>query len=277
MKHNFTKEDYENAVKVSLSIAGVCRYLGISPRGGNYATVKKRVEEYDIDTSHFTGKGWNVGLKFKPYRVFSLEEILRKDFPYNTQRLKQRLIESGIKEKKCECCGLSEWNGKDIPLELHHLNGDRTDNRLENLQILCPNCHAQTDSYRGKNQTRYKLVEDNGKSDLELKAEYNEKCRLRLEEKRERQEASRMAVLSGEKPHELQEGKRYCKHCGVELDRKQHNYCSQECAHHATSKRPPVLELMEKMKECDNNLSAVGRLYGVSDNAVRKWLKLYKL
>ena len=255
MKHKFTKEDYEQAVKVSLSMAGVCRYLGISPRGGNYATIKKRVQEYNIDISHFTGKGWNIGLKFKPRKAYSLEEILRKDFPYNTQSLKKRLIKEGLKEHRCEECKNTEWNGKPIPLELHHINGDRTDNRLENLQILCPNCHAQTEHYRGKNKERYEKKEP--KSDIELKQLYEEK-------------------KNEETPAKQSKPKRYCV-CGNELGSKQHKYCSQECAHQAVSKRPPVLELIEKLKECGNNLSAVGRLYGVSDNAVRKWLKLYKL
>lgn len=66
------------------------------------------------------------------------------------ENIRNRLLSEGIKEHKCECCGLTEWLGHPISLELHHLNGIHTDNRLENLQVLCPNCHAQTDNYSGK-------------------------------------------------------------------------------------------------------------------------------
>ena len=270
MKHKFTKEDYEQAVKVSLSYAGVCRYLGISPRGGNYATIKNKLKEYNIDISHFTGKGWNVGMVFKPMKQFKLEDVLQKDFPYNTQRLKNRLIESGIKEHKCEKCQRTEWNGDPIPLELHHINGDRTDNRLENLQILCPNCHAQTDHYRGKNMARIKKITPEFKSDVELEEDYEKRKSEITKEKEEK-------IKQIKEKYVISKPKRYCKKCGVELGRKQGKYCSQECAHNDISKRPSVVELMEVIKEHNNNMSAVGRHYGVSDNAVRKWIKLYKI
>lgn len=267
MKHRFTKEDYENAAKVSLSYAGMARCLGIVAKGGNYATIKKKVKEYDIDISHFTGQGWNVGLKFKPMKRYNLEEILQKDFPYNTPRLKQRLIENGIKEHRCERCKNTEWNGEPIALELHHINGDRNDNRLENLQILCPNCHAQTDHYRGKNQVRYK--KEKFISDIELKELVKKEKEQRKIEKAQKIKEVKEKLR---KPKEI----RYCI-CGKELTNKQHKYCSQECAHNDISKRPSVLELIDKIKELNNNMSAVGRFYGVSDNAVRKWCKLYKI
>lgn len=146
-----SKEEYEEAIRNSKSIAEACRYLGLKYAGSNYKTFHKAIKEYDLDISHFTGKGWNVGLKFKPYKEYSLEDVLVEGSNYGSSKLKNKLLKSGVKEHKCECCQRTEWNGEPIPLELHHINGDNTDNRLENLQILCPNCHAQTDHYRGKN------------------------------------------------------------------------------------------------------------------------------
>lgn len=81
-----------------------------------------------------------------------IEDILsNKVKGYLPVRLKWRLIEEGYKEFKCECCGLSTWLGKEIPLELHHKDGDNQNNELENLELLCPNCHSLTDNYRWKN------------------------------------------------------------------------------------------------------------------------------
>lgn len=153
MKNKRSKEEYEKAIKESYSIAGVCRSLGIKPVGGNYRIIHNAIKMYNFDTSHFTGQGWNVDLKFKPQKSLPLKNILTKNSHYQTYKLKLRLFNEGIKDKKCEICNLKKWMGKEIPLELHHINGDNTDNRLENILIVCPNCHAQTDTYRGRKKS----------------------------------------------------------------------------------------------------------------------------
>ena len=153
MARKIAKEAYIDAAKNSLSFAGMLRYLGLKPCGGNYKVLHRAISDYGIDVSHFTGQGWNVGLKFKPVKPKKLEEVLTENSYYQTYKLKKRLFEENIKTEKCECCGRTEWMGQKIPLELHHRNGVNTDNRLENLQILCPNCHALTDNYRGHNKS----------------------------------------------------------------------------------------------------------------------------
>lgn len=145
-----TKEEYEEAISSSYSIAESLRKLGIKDQGGNYRIIKNAILKYNIDTSHFHGQGWNIGLKFIPNPKQDIGNILVKNSPYQSYKLKKRLLEEGIKEYECEGCGNTEWKGQKIPLELHHINGDNTDNRIENLQLLCPNCHALTENYRGR-------------------------------------------------------------------------------------------------------------------------------
>lgn len=150
-RRKWTDDQLKLAVSNNKSIAGVIRDLGLKPAGGNYNTVNQKIKELNLDISHFTGKGWNVGLKFKPNKAKPLSEILVKDSNYQSYKLVKRLLSEEVKERKCECCNRTTWNNNPIPIELHHINGDHHDNRIENLQILCPNCHAQTGSYRGKN------------------------------------------------------------------------------------------------------------------------------
>lgn len=97
-----------------------------------------------------SGKGMTKNYKNK----WTLEEYLQNSSDIQTNKVKKKILEEGIKEHKCECCGLTTWLNQPIPLELHHIDGDRTNNKIENYQLLCPNCHAFTDSYRGKNSRK---------------------------------------------------------------------------------------------------------------------------
>lgn len=127
------------------------RALKIHVGGANYDTVKRRICDLGLDTSHWLGCGHLRGKKiaYRPPR--SLDDILRPGTRYQTLRLKKRLIRDGVMQAVCKCCGLSEWMANSIPLELDHIDGDRENHSLSNLRLVCPNCHALTPTYRGRN------------------------------------------------------------------------------------------------------------------------------
>lgn len=149
MKEYYKKDFLEKIVSECYSYAEILRSIGLSDKGSNFKTIKKYCEEYKLDTSHFSGARWNKNKSYTNSVCYrELSEVLQNNIKYSSTTLKHRLICEGIKECKCEKCGYDKWMGKPIPLELHHINGNHYDNRLENLEILCPNCHSQTDTYR---------------------------------------------------------------------------------------------------------------------------------
>lgn len=150
---NYNDEEFKEAVRTSKGIAEVLRKIGLSPKGGNYKTFHNKIKNLNLDTSHFVGAAWNQGDRYRPVvKAKPLSEILVKNSSYaNTHRLKLRLISEGIREAKCELCDLTSWLGSPLSLQLHHKDGVRNNNLLSNLQILCPNCHSQTDNFAGRN------------------------------------------------------------------------------------------------------------------------------
>ena len=149
MKMKYTEQEFINAVKSSFSIRQVLDKLNLKQAGGNYKTIKRGIKRLNLDTSHFKGQGWNKGKTFSPKR--DIQEYLSNKITIQSNRLKKRLIKEGYFEHKCYQCNLKTWNGKPIPIELEHIDGNHANNNLDNLTILCPNCHAQTETYRGKN------------------------------------------------------------------------------------------------------------------------------
>jgi hypothetical protein len=147
----YTNEEIAEAVRTSRSLAQVLTRLGFDPGGGRQATLKKRIKELGLDTSHFSGMAWRKGSTIPVVPARPLEEYLVVGRLVRTNSLKKRLIAEGMKQARCESCRRDSWEGHPIPLELDHVNGRRDDNRLANLRILCPNCHAQTETYRGRN------------------------------------------------------------------------------------------------------------------------------
>jgi Zn finger protein HypA/HybF involved in hydrogenase expression len=156
-----TDNEIREAVVGSVTYAGILTKLGLVPMGGNYKTIKRRIRILGISTEHLKGKSWNRGgVGKRSYAKKSLESIMIEDSSYSTFKLKKRLFREGIFNKKCNKCGGEQWLGKSMPLELEHKNGNSHDHRIENLEILCPNCHSFTDTYRGRKSRGKKIIKE---------------------------------------------------------------------------------------------------------------------
>ena len=152
MGKKHTAEKLQPIISASKTWADVCRTLGVRPATGAQTHIKSVAGRFGIDYSHFVGQSWARGIKIGPKRP--LKEYLRRSRPCKSSSLRDRLIREGIKEPRCERCGHEEWMDEKIPLELDHQNSNHEDNRLENLQILCANCHAQVTKKRRRSPNK---------------------------------------------------------------------------------------------------------------------------
>jgi hypothetical protein len=152
-RRSWSDIELKNAVASSMSRREVIKKLGLIPAGGNYVQINAKIRELKLDVNHFTGARWNVGKTYHTSTRPALRALLKPDSQVQSFKLKKRLFEEGIKTPACELCGWAQTSedGR-IPVELDHINGVHTDNRLENLRILCPNCHSLQPTHRGKNK-----------------------------------------------------------------------------------------------------------------------------
>lgn len=137
----------------SNSIGDFLVKMGLSSKGSNRDTANFHLKRLNIDISHWDSKILRLSgiLKHSVTKQIALLEILQGLHPtYPTYVLKKRLIKEGLKENKCEECGISEWNNKPLAIHLDHIDGISTNHKRENLRMLCPNCHSQTHTYAGK-------------------------------------------------------------------------------------------------------------------------------
>lgn len=138
----FSEEEIRQIVAESKSVAEVAEKLGYCRTSGSAAeSINKMCDYYNIDTSHFLGQGWNKG-NFD-YSRFKEGNAIK------SAHMVQAIV--ALRGHKCEQCGLETWLEKPITLEVHHKDGNHLNNDLNNLMLLCPNCHSYTENWRGKN------------------------------------------------------------------------------------------------------------------------------
>lgn len=234
----FSEAEARAAIAASRSWTEALRRLGYCPTGANPRTLKTWAERWKISTDHFDPYAASLaGLRRGPKRP--LTEILIEGSTYSRSNLKQRLYEEGLKTPVCELCEQGEiWRGKRMGLILDHINGVRNDNRIENLRVVCPNCAATFDTHCGR--------------------------------KRRSTPRSRSCARCGKPFRPKYRDHRYCSRaCGSRWDR-----AGKPRPGARKAPRPPHEHLLREIRE--KGYSAAGRKYGVSDNAIRKWIREYE-
>lgn len=236
----YTEEELINAIKNNDTIADALRELKLVTKGDNYKTIHKAVKRLNLDTSHWLG----CRKSFKRDKI-PLDDILKGEYPsYKTGNLKKRIIDDGLMEEECDICDQeSKWEGKKLVLILDHINGINNDHRLENLRLLCPNCNSQTETFAGRNKKRYRREVSEG-------------------------------VLEEVSGNRIFIEDVFCDICKVSIHR---HTKSKLCSGCSQKKKNGTLHIPSKeilLKEVEeSNFCAVGRKYGVSDNAIRKRIK----
>lgn len=247
---------------LSNSLNHLCNNLGLRGVDGYYKKLKRIIKEQNLSTEHFgTIKVTPMGNSRNKYTAMSDEEFFINGQNRARNSIIKRLIEGNYKEYKCESCGINEWDGKPLKLQIHHINGNHSDNRVENIQLLCPNCHTQTDTY-----ARHNTVNNGGFKISKIVEEIYNDSKSSYTPKNIEEIKSNLDLI---KPKE----KKYCQVCHKEIEGDGTKYCSYECAQKASRKfEVSSTQLIEDFKEL-KSFTAVGRKYNVSDNAIKRRAK----
>lgn len=234
----YTEEEARSAVAESLSYAEALRLLGMRPAGGNHKLFRHYVDTvWKISTEHFDP----YARSSRSRTAAPLEQVMVRNSSYPRRTLKNRLLREGFKQRLCEMCGQDEvWRGGRLALILDHINGVPDDHRLENLRILCPNCAATLSTHCGR--------------------------------KNAGPPAPRRCARCQAEFFPVSDRQRYCsRDCGVRWD---HSRLRGPRPERRRVERPPYEQLMREIEA--SSYLAVGRRYGVSDNAIRKWVRAYE-
>ena len=262
-------DNLQKIILDSTSISEVLRKINLKPYGANHIDLTNYLKNSNFDTHTLVGRKIkrfdNTGIPKK-----KLSQQLTINSTRNSAMIRRRLISEGIKENRCELCGTSDWRGVDIVCELHHINGDRSDNRLENLIMLCPNCHSQTSNFRGKNSKVdlqcIEVAKQNAESDM----------LFLLDKEQKKEEIYQNKVKSGTiKTHLKEKNIRYCEVCGKEIAGKGKRYCSNECYNKVMTANIPSKEELIYESYNHKSLESLSKKYNVCSNACKKWLLKY--
>ncbi|MFJ7955370.1 HNH endonuclease signature motif containing protein [Streptomyces sp. NPDC096319] len=154
----WTREVLAEAVAASTNMWEVLRRLGVELVGGQHTHISRRIRDYGLDTTHFTPPARTERMRFNQRRRTPEEILVLNTSPHprraRSSRTKAAMLEAGVEERCAMCRTEAEWLGDPLPLEVDHIDGDWRNNRIENLRLLCPNCHSTTDTYRGRGKRR---------------------------------------------------------------------------------------------------------------------------